>query len=70
MAAIIVTMGFLGGLVMSAIKCIWALKIWANMIAGHGGMLDRIDSVSFAAPIFFYLVRYFFYAVCKKCLLY
>ncbi|WP_323166621.1 phosphatidate cytidylyltransferase, partial [Pseudomonas bubulae] len=28
------------------------------MIEGHGGMLDRLDSVCFAAPIFFHLVRY------------
>jgi phosphatidate cytidylyltransferase len=27
------------------------------MIAGHGGMLDRLDSVVFAAPIFFHLTR-------------
>lgn len=60
MAAIIVTMGFLGGLVMSAIKRSLGAKDWGNMIEGHGGMLDRMDSVSFAAPIFFHLVRYFF----------
>jgi CDP-diglyceride synthetase len=30
------------------------------MIKGHGGMMDRIDSISFAAPIFFHLTRYFF----------
>jgi phosphatidate cytidylyltransferase len=30
------------------------------MITGHGGMLDRMDSVSFAAPVFFHLTRYFF----------
>jgi phosphatidate cytidylyltransferase len=28
------------------------------MIEGHGGMLDRLDSVVFAAPVFFYLTRY------------
>ena len=60
MAAIIVIMGFLGGLVMSAIKRSLGAKDWGNMIEGHGGMLDRMDSVSFAAPIFFHLVRYFF----------
>ena len=32
------------------------------MIKGHGGMLDRMDSVCFAAPVFFHLTRYFFSA--------
>ena len=59
-AAVIVTMGFLGGLVMSAIKRSLGAKDWGSMIEGHGGMLDRMDSVSFAAPIFFHLTRYFF----------
>jgi phosphatidate cytidylyltransferase len=60
MAAVIVVMGFLGGLVMSAIKRSLGAKDWGSMIEGHGGMLDRMDSVSFSAPIFFHLVRYFF----------
>jgi hypothetical protein len=30
------------------------------MIEGHGGMLDRLDSVCFAAPIFFHVTRYFY----------
>ena len=60
MASIIVVMGFLGGLVMSAIKRSLGAKDWGNMIQGHGGMMDRMDSVSFAAPIFFHLTRYFF----------
>ena len=33
---------------------------WGVMIEGHGGMLDRLDSVSFAAPVFFHVTRYFF----------
>ena len=53
-------MGFLGGLVMSAIKRDRGVKDWGAMIEGHGGMLDRLDSVIFAAPIFFHLTRYFF----------
>ena len=52
-------MGFFGGLVMSAIKRDRGVKDWGSMIEGHGGMLDRLDSVIFAAPIFFHLTRYF-----------
>jgi phosphatidate cytidylyltransferase len=57
MALVINLMGFLGGLVMSAIKRDRGVKDWGRMIAGHGGMLDRLDSVVFAAPIFFHLTR-------------
>jgi phosphatidate cytidylyltransferase len=51
-------MGFFGGLVMSAIKRDRGIKDWGYMIAGHGGMLDRLDSVIFAAPVFFHITRY------------
>ena len=51
-------MGFFGGLVMSAIKRDRGVKDWGHMIEGHGGMLDRLDSVIFAAPIFFHVVRF------------
>jgi phosphatidate cytidylyltransferase len=54
----ITLVGFLGGLVMSAIKRDRGVKDWGAMIEGHGGMLDRIDSVCFSAPIFFHIVRY------------
>jgi phosphatidate cytidylyltransferase len=60
MALVICVMGFLGGLVMSAIKRDRGVKDWGHMIEGHGGVLDRLDSVVFAAPIFFHLTRYFF----------
>lgn len=60
MAFAIVTMGFLGGLVMSAIKRSLGAKDWGSMIKGHGGVLDRLDSICFAAPIFFHLTRYFY----------
>jgi len=60
MAFIIALMGFLGGLVLSAVKRSLGVKDWGTMIEGHGGMMDRVDSVSFAAPIFFHLTRYFF----------
>jgi phosphatidate cytidylyltransferase len=51
-------MGFCGGLVMSAIKRDRGVKDWGWMIEGHGGVLDRLDSVIFAAPIFFHITRY------------
>jgi phosphatidate cytidylyltransferase len=58
MALVINVMGFCGGLVMSAIKRDRGVKDWGQMIEGHGGMLDRLDSVIFAAPVFFHLTRY------------
>ena len=60
MSAVAALMGFAGGLTMSAIKRDRGVKDFGTMIAGHGGILDRIDSVCFAAPIFFHLTRYFF----------
>lgn len=53
-------MGFMGGLVLSAIKRDRGVKDWGHLIAGHGGFIDRLDSVLFAAPVFFHLVRYFY----------
>ena len=53
-------MGFAGGLIMSAIKRDRGVKDWGRMIEGHGGMLDRLDSVIFAAPVFFHLTRYWY----------
>jgi len=60
MAFVITVMGFLGGLTMSAIKRDRGVKDWGSSIQGHGGLLDRIDSICFAGPIFFHLTRYFF----------
>lgn len=58
LSLIIALMGFFGGLVMSAIKRDRGIKDWGHLIAGHGGFIDRLDSVVFSAPIFFHLVRY------------
>lgn len=59
LALVITLMGFFGGLVMSAIKRDKGVKDWGHLIAGHGGFIDRLDSVVFSAPIFFHLTRYF-----------
>jgi phosphatidate cytidylyltransferase len=56
-ALAVCTMGFLGGLAMSAIKRDRGVKDWGTTIEGHGGTLDRLDSVVFAAPIFFHVLR-------------
>ncbi|PLV55472.1 phosphatidate cytidylyltransferase [Erwinia sp. B116] len=57
---LITLLGFLGGLCMSAIKRDRGVKDFGAMIEGHGGMMDRIDSLCFAAPVFFHVVRYFY----------
>jgi len=62
MSTVIALMGFAGGLTMSAIKRDRGVKDFGALIAGHGGVLDRIDSLCFAAPVFFHLTRYFFAA--------
>jgi phosphatidate cytidylyltransferase len=51
-------MGFLGGLVMSAIKRDRGVKDWGGLIGGHGGVLDRLDSVVLSAPAFYHLLRW------------
>jgi phosphatidate cytidylyltransferase len=58
----IVLAGFAGGLVLSAVKRSLGAKDWGSMVEGHGGVLDRMDSLAFAAPIFFHLTRYWFAA--------
>lgn len=60
MALVLTTMGFAGGLIMSAIKRDRGIKDYGTLIGGHGGVLDRIDSLCFAAPVFFHLTRYFY----------
>jgi len=57
---LITLMGFAGGLVMAAVKRDLGVKDYGTLISGHGGVLDRIDSLCFAAPVFFHVTRYFF----------
>lgn len=60
MSLTITLWGFFGGLVMSAIKRDAGVKDFGTLLEGHGGITDRIDSLAFAAPVFFHLTRYFF----------
>jgi phosphatidate cytidylyltransferase len=60
MSVVITLIGFGGGLVMSAIKRDRGVKDYGTLIEGHGGVMDRIDSLCFSAPVFFHLTRYFF----------
>jgi phosphatidate cytidylyltransferase len=54
----IALLGFAGGLTMSAIKRDRGVKDFGNLVRGHGGVLDRLDSLCFAAPAFFFMTRY------------
>jgi len=60
MALTICLMGFAGGLSMSAIKRDRGVKDFGALIAGHGGILDRVDSICFSVPVFFHLTRFFY----------
>ncbi|MBC7430531.1 MAG: phosphatidate cytidylyltransferase [Rubritepida sp.] len=62
MALLIVVMGFFGGIVLSAVKRSMGGKDWGSIVQGHGGVLDRMDSVAFSAPIFFHITRFFYTA--------
>jgi phosphatidate cytidylyltransferase len=58
MAMVTAVMGFAGGMTMSAIKRDRGVKDYGTLVQGHAGVLDRIDSLCFAAPVFFHLARY------------
>ncbi len=53
----ITLLGFAGGLILSAQKRARGIKDWGDLIRGHGGMLDRIDSLWLSGPVFYYFVK-------------
>ncbi|GAB6166800.1 phosphatidate cytidylyltransferase [Thermostilla marina] len=59
MSLVIAVMGFAGAMTMSAIKRDRGVRDYGTLVEGHGGLLDRIDSVCFAAPVFFHLVQWY-----------
>jgi phosphatidate cytidylyltransferase len=52
--------GFLGDVTLSAVKRDLGLKDTGTSLRGHGGILDRLDSLTLAAPIGFHIIRYFY----------
>jgi phosphatidate cytidylyltransferase len=53
--------GFVGDIIVSAIKRDFGLKDTGTAIKGHGGILDRIDSLAISSPFFFYFVYLLYY---------
>lgn len=60
MSALIALMAAAGSLTMAAIKRDRGELVTGNFVEGHGGVLSRIDSICFAAPVFYHVSRYFF----------
>jgi phosphatidate cytidylyltransferase len=60
MAGVASLVGMFGNLVVTAIKRDRGVKDWSHLIPGQGGFVDQMDSVIFAAPIFYHLTKYFY----------
>ena len=55
---VIAVMGFAGAMTMSAVKRDRRVQDYGTLIEGHGGVLDRIDALCFAAPVYYHVVRW------------
>jgi phosphatidate cytidylyltransferase len=54
---LIAVMGFAGAMTMSAIKRDRGVRDFGTLVEGHGGVLDRIDAICFAAPVFYHVAK-------------
>ncbi|MCC9605410.1 phosphatidate cytidylyltransferase [Blastopirellula sp. JC732] len=60
MSIVIAVMGAAGTMTMSAIKRDRGVRDYGTLVEGHAGVLDRIDAICFAAPVFYHITRYYF----------